>query len=344
MNPCPPMAILSAGAVTSVGLSLAATSSAIRAAVDNFQDTQFFGPKGEPLMGARVDLCLPQEADGALVGGAFRLAQMVSLAVEECLRDQPYAETAILLVLPDQERPLDIQRLAESCERVCLDHLGRRPLSVRHFTQGAVGCLAALREARSLLERDRNRRVLVVGADTWLTTPSIQQALAQNRLLTSDKSDGFIPGEGAAAILLGPPSHAGALLLKSLGIGEEPATLFSDDPCVGKGLAQAIAAAFKEAGLEPHQATLRIADTTGEEYFFVESAYAWGRVMRADQPEGHQFLLPASRVGEVGAAAGILSLAYLWHLNRVDRLPGPHSMVFLSSAGPQRGAIATSVN
>ena len=84
---------------------------------------------------------------------------------------------------------------------------GRLHAASRCFTLGSAGIGPALGAARELLSRGAAQCVLIAAVDSWLSTPCIQQALQAERLLSSDKGDGFLPGEAASAILLEAGVH-----------------------------------------------------------------------------------------------------------------------------------------
>ena len=67
----------------------------------------------------------------------------------------------------------------------------------------------ALWHAQKKLQILSVKRVLLIGADSLLDAATIRYFLTQERLLSADNACGFIPGEAAAALLLGP--HAGRL-------------------------------------------------------------------------------------------------------------------------------------
>ena len=345
----PLLQVLGAGATTSVGLGLAATTAAIRAAVDNFQDTQFYDEIGEPLLGAAVPLRFPGDPDDETrTGGSARFGYLLSLAVEECLASAgvslPLSEKVPLLLLGDDTRPGPMLETAYAAQGRCA-HFFAQPgrLHMRAFTGGESSCIAALAAASRFIAQGAPH-VLIASVDSWLNNPDVGHGLRHERFLTSRQTAGFIPGEAAAAILVGADTSTNTttLRVRGLGLADEPATIFSDEPNSGKGLSKAIARALGEAGLSPHEMNLRLCDVAGEEYFFKESGYAWGRVLRHPLPPGYRYLQPATRVGHVGAAFGPLLIGYLWRLAQVDRLPGPHALIHLSSTHSLRGALVLS--
>ena len=99
-------------------------------------------------------------------------------------------------------------------------------------------------------------------------------------------------------------------MITGAGVAREEATFEGPTPNRAVGLSKAIRQALACANIAPHLLQFRMNDLNGEQYFAKEAANAYTRIM-AD----HSVLLPllhiADCVGETGAAAGPLSLAYL---------------------------------
>jgi 3-oxoacyl-[acyl-carrier-protein] synthase I len=350
--------IVSAGAVTSVGLSAASTCAAIRAGLDDFAETHFVDGQSVPLLGARVpDEALHAEADtpGARLGGPRKLAAMFVRAATECARAAggvSAASTALLLLGPEADRPGVTGAWLQECFEACQHAVGHSFHAASRITQiGSPGVAAALHYASELLHAGTVEHVLVAGVDSHLNTEDIQHSLMRQRLLDSLNQDGFIPGEAAACVLVRRCRHtpeADSLdrlpVLRVAGVGraQEPQCLDEDLPSRGKGMGQAMRQALSQAALEPHAIHTRLSDATAESYFFEEASYAWARVLRERSPEGHRFSTPANQVGHVGAAMGPLLLALALDAARKRWAPGPHTLLQLSSAGPQRGAVVVS--
>lgn len=353
MSTQPSLAVVSAGIVCSVGLSVPAASAAIRASLDSFQETYFVDSVGQPIIGAAVPagpLGLGGDTGGAITGGEEKLARMFALAAAECLDDAgglDAVEVALVLVGPDASRPGVAHDELEQRMAACEEALGRRFHAERRVIQnGRPGLVDALICAHELLAARGVRSVLIAGVDSLLNAEDINDALAGERLRTAENADGFIPGEAAACVLVTRADSAGAqraptLSIAGLGAAEEPDSWLSGRANVGRGLAQAIRQALAQAGLSAHAIHQRWSDCSGESFFFDEAAYAWGRVLRAPSPPGHRQWLLASSVGEVGAAAGPLMLALLLDAARRGWAPGPSTLVHLSSAGSARAALVT---
>ncbi len=341
------MRVLGAGAVTSVGHSLPATALAIRAGIDNFHETHFYDRRGNPISGAAMELFGPLTPNSPRVGGAKKLGTALAWAVEECVRNAqvrlPLPSSVPLVFLGDDARPAPLVEAAELCRQSCASLFqGSNSLQIHTYMAGEASCVDALEAARMYLAQGAPY-VLVAAADSWLRVPDIQHGLDHERLLASESGFGFVPGEGSAALLLVPVMNSaqmGDVTIAGIGRGVEPAPLLSDEPCYGRGLASALRAALVEAGWQPHEVNYRLSDSAGESYFAEELAYAWARLLRKAQPQGNRYLHPASYLGHIGCAFGPMMLALVWQFARTGHLPGPKSLVQLSSGRDLRGGIA----
>lgn len=340
-----PLNLISAGAVTSVGYNLAATSAAIRAGVDNFQETQFIDQDGEPIIGARI---FKSDDQNLVSAGIDQQLHWIKLALCECFGHQNAKTTNHIRIIPlmaETSRPnLNKQQaLVDGIYLFAENLLEDRLESVQApIAAGNISCLHGLQAAEEFLHIHPEGAVCLLAIDSWLNLPSIQHALNQDRLLTSTKADGLIPGEAIAAILLTtniPNTHY--LQIAGTGLAEEEATLESEKPSYGKGLAIAIKQALEQAKLPAHQLHMRLNDLNGEDYFFNESAYTWNRVLRKPMTKVYQYEQPAGKVGDIGAAFGPLLLGYNLHLARSHRHPGSSTLIHLSSPEAPRGAIVT---
>jgi 3-oxoacyl-[acyl-carrier-protein] synthase I len=355
------IAIIASGAVTSVGGSAASSCAAIRSSLDNFQETHFIDEIGQPLLGARVSdelLGLAQE-EGSITGGNTRLAAMFVRAATECVHQIGGIDakaTALLLVGPEVSRPGFSLQMLEECFAACQQAIGQPFHEASRITQlGSPGLAAALHYAQQLLNASSSqnpsvRHVLIAGLDSLLNTEDINAGLAQERLLSSENSDGFIPGEAAACLLVTRLSGLDAqdelgqtrvavLKVAGLGLAQESASYDSDIYNSGKGLAQAFKMALEQAQLQAHHIHHRLSDASGEEFFMDEATYAWGRVQRAPSPVGYFSLLTGSSVGHVGAASGTLLSALALDMVRKNWAAGPNILVHMSSSHTERGAL-----
>ncbi|WP_415182320.1 3-oxoacyl-ACP synthase [Phaeovulum sp.] len=306
--------IIGSGMVTAVGLNALATTAAMRAGIDGFQETQFITPGGAWLIGAPVPL--PRDWVGEK-----RLAHLAAGAVVDALDGQGVAPEGlhIVLCLAEPSRPGRPVRNVERFGQRVLEYAGLPARTRLHVvSHGRPSGLVALERVRRMFQRDEAPHALIVGADNLLSGPTIAHYLREQRLLTADVANGFIPGEAAAAILCsaGRPQH---FALTGLALAREEAFLYNpkDRPLRADGMTQAYRDAMTAAGLDDFgQVDLRISDLTGEAYFFKQSALAMQRTMRLHRAP-QAIWTPTDCIGNVGAA--IVPLMVGWGLTAFER-------------------------
>ena len=288
--------ILGSGLMTGVGLDGPSTCAAVRCGIAGFEETRFMFD-GEWLLGCEVPLEEPWR-------GREKLVRMATAAVGECigaLEGSGPEDVPLLLCLAEEERPGRPRGLDESLVRDVQERLGVEfhPWS-RIFANGRIGGVQALDYTRRLLESGRPR-VVVAGVDSYLVGSTLEKYYREYRILTEDNSDGFIPGEAAGAVLVGPAGSGGVVRCVGVGYGAEPAPLGSGEPLRADGMVQAMRAALDDAGWTLGRADYRLADLSGEQYGFKEAALALTRILR-ERKEEMDIWHPADCVGETGAA------------------------------------------
>jgi 3-oxoacyl-[acyl-carrier-protein] synthase I len=294
------LSILSAGMVTGVGLNSPATCAAIRCGINNFRETRFMDKGGEWIMGSEVPLERPWR-------GMEKLARLAASAIRECLDglQETASRIPLFLCVAEKDRPGKFNGLeSELMERV------QSELNMRFYEKSAViplGKIAgavALDMTSKLYQQERIKYCLIAGVDTYLTATTLSAFEGQDRLLTSKNSNGFIPGEAGAAVLIGAPnSETGESGVRCLGIGfgHERATIGSEEPLRAEGLVQAIKAALADSSMSMGELDYRITDVNGEQYGFKEASLALTRILR-QRKEEFDIWHPADCIGEVGAA------------------------------------------
>ena len=330
-----PLAIVASGMVTSVGVTAPAACAAIRAGLTNPSKTRFFDPTGESLMSHAVTLEQPWR-------GRMKLAQMAALAMEECLGKVPredWADVPILLCLAESGRPerlegLDVELYGEICGLLGTE-FAASSLTIAH---GRVSFGVALLHARRTLYDSDVPVVVIVGTDGLIHWPTLRTLEQADRLLNGDNSNGFLPGEGAAAVLVSKPSAGPELRIEGLGFATEAAHIGSDEPLRGEGLTAAIKAALQDAGCEMHDVDFRITDLSGEQYYFKEAALALSRTLRR-RKVGFELWHPAECIGETGSAIGPVMLAVADAACRREYAVGPRILLHAANDDGQRVAL-----
>jgi 3-oxoacyl-[acyl-carrier-protein] synthase-1 len=328
--------VVNCGMVTSVGLTAPAACVAIQARLANPTPTAFLmGEEGEAIMGHVVSFEDQRR-------GVPKLARMAAMAAEEALLDVPdnlWPQIPLLLCLAEEARPGRLQGLDDELFGEVQQTLGASfsPES-RVIPHGRVSAAVALLQARSLIYESNVPAVLIVATDSMLTWPTLRVMESRGRLLAEDNSNGFMPGEGAAALLVRRPVAGAALVCAGLGFATERAHIDSEEPLRGDGMTQAVKASLLEAGCELHDLDFRIADVSGEQYYFKEAALALGRVLRQHK-EQMEIWHPAECIGETGATAGVACLVLALQASRGGYAPGRGVLLHAAADPGQRAAI-----
>jgi 3-oxoacyl-[acyl-carrier-protein] synthase-1 len=211
------------------------------------------------------------------------------------------------------------------------------------LARGRVAGALALAEARRFLYEERLPLCLVAGADSFLVASTLAAYEEKDRVLTSQNSNGFIPGEAGTAVLVGPPSQTTGkdFLCLGIGAGQEKATVDSEEPLRADGLVQAFKAAFADAGRTLADVDYRITDCNGEQYWFKEAALALTRTLRV-RKEQFEIWHPADCIGEVGAAVAPCALGVALAAARKNYAPGRGPLCHFSGDDGERLALVLS--
>jgi 3-oxoacyl-[acyl-carrier-protein] synthase-1 len=309
----PPLAILDIGLVTPVGLSAPASCAAFRAKISNPTETRFIDSGGQWIMAHQVELEQPWR-------GLTRLAKMAAMAIDEAMRPSAarwprsrWRQLPLLLCVAEKDRPGRTDGLDDRLMPMIAAELGATLAEGSAvIASGRAGVAVALQGARRLLDEGKAEHVLIAATDSLLSWPTLGHYEREGRLLGERNSNGFIPGEGAGALLVGSEAAAGAgasadavgFVCGGIGFANEPATIQSDEPLRAEGLRQAIEAALTGAGLAMHDIDYRVTDLSGEHYYFKEAALALSRTLR-QRKEVFDIWHPAECTGEAGAAVGV---------------------------------------
>ncbi len=327
------IAIYSSGMVTAVGLDAPASCAAIRVGISGAVETRFLFAD-EWLQGCPVPLDEPRQE-------IEKLRRMVVLALEECLAvaPAPLNEYPLLLCLAEKDRPGRLTGLDhELLGAIAADLAGDVHPDSRLYSAGRVGGVQALDQARRLIAAGAPGCV-VAGVDTYLLTRTLTAYDAAGRLITAENSNGFIPGEAAAAVLVGPVRRQSEpqLLCLGLGFGREPAPWASEDPLRAEGLTDAIKAAFADGRCDYGDVDFRLTDNNGEAYGFKDGTLAVTRTLR-DRKEEFDIWHPVECVGEVGAAMVPLMIGVMQAATAKNYAPGPGALCHVSGEGDERAA------
>ena len=333
------LAIKASGLVTAVGFNAPASLAAIRAGFSGVKESHLWhAPSGKYLKAAKV--ALPQWWEGL-----GKLAELVAPAIGECLdaaAPAPADSIPLLLCIAELSRPFRAVGLEQHLVTEVESRLEVRfhPAS-QVIARGQASVAFALQEAQRILSTQRVVCCIIAGVDSLLNPKTVKEYVDRRRVLAPDNSNGFIPGEAGAAVLVGSSGHqpGGELRLLGVGVAQERATIHSEEPLRGEGLTAAVKAALKDAGLTLFEVAWRITDLNGEHYKFKEAAFVAARLQRKAKDVPFDLWHPIEYVGEVGAAIGPCALAWALHAGQKRYAPGEVALCHFGSDEGERAAL-----
>lgn len=226
-------------------------------------------------------------------------------------------EYRLWLILPPAQRPGvpdNLEALLTQCAGEIMSH--RAEVNVLRGGHAQAG--VALREIISRQNKSAVTRRLsfdvVLGCESWLMMETLAYLESQKLIHNSYRFDsghmvpnawGFIPAEGAAAIVLCAGLNHGCRLI-SVGIAEEKHGRGMATPCTGVGLASAAAQALN--GITPGQLACIVCDLNGEPYRADEYGFALTR-LHAFLPEDYSSVTPVLATGDLGCVSLLTHLA-----------------------------------
>lgn len=331
------MYITAPGLVCSVGLNAEAACAAMRAGIAGFDELPYRDNSGEPIIGAMVPGLDPE------LSRMDRLVEMLAMALTDTLSnapDLPLETVPLIVCLAEPDRPgggapYAADMIAAVEERLDLSF---HPTLSGAIAQGHVSGFVALDHARTLIENQDVDQCLICGVDSYINASALNWLDRHWRLKTEENSDGVIPGEASAAILVMYETAKSASRVRGIGFATEPAHILSDEPLLGLGLATSARNALAAAELDIADTSFRLSDVTGEHYGFKEQALAIARLMRTDAGEFPIWHL-ADCIGDTSAAAGLCQLAMTHQAFAKGFAPGPRAIGFTSSDLGARSAV-----
>ena len=214
----------------------------------------------------------------------------------------------------------------------------------RVVPSGRASALTALELALAALEREPGRPVIVGAVDTFMDLKLLASLEAEGRILRSGVTDGFIPGEGAAFVVLSgvPVEPAGDATITVEAAASAADQGHRTEPARGEGLAQAIEVLRGRLGAAVAPVGVTFAGLNGESF----DAKAWGvaAVRHADFfAPGVLVEHPADCYGDAGAATGAILLSLAAKALAAGHRPGP-ALVWAASDGESRACALLSVS
>jgi 3-oxoacyl-[acyl-carrier-protein] synthase-1 len=325
--------IQAAGMACPVGLRWASACAAMRAGISRRQVSQYRDDQLREIVASHLNQHLPVETRASdrrefLLTCALR--DLAESAGTELL------QRAMLFVALPPARPglMDgAERLAEQLSRVLSVRIRSERIHV--VAEGSCGSLQALELARQRVRE--GEPAVVAAADCLLDARELLELSKERRLLVEGQPDGVIPGEAAAAVLLGGSQPRALARLIGLGFGQEEAKLDNDVPLRSEGLVGAARVALSEAGLTLQDVHFRVSDAAGESFHFKEQALVVSRLLRARKAD-FPLWLPAESLGYTRVAAGLCGVAWALAAWARGYAPGGRAICFAGCTSGRRAA------
>jgi 3-oxoacyl-[acyl-carrier-protein] synthase I len=310
--------ILASSVLCAAGRGADQVWSTVRTGVSCTRNSQVIDASGDAFRMGLVpdDALMPASAELEVLSLPSRARRMLRLAAPtlQALADEVGEEPcALYLGLPkhdsaDAEWPERF--LAQLAERagISLDAAASKT-----YPFGRASALMALQGALSAVEENPARTVLIGGVDSLLDLRLLATLDAEGRILGRHSTEGFIPGEGAAFLRLGPtgaPARAGPqpIAVQGAAVSHDPAHRYGSAPALGEGLADAIELLRGSLAEVAAPVATSFAGLNGEQF----EAKMWGVARLRHRDLFAPFVAvehPADCFGDTGAAAGAILTA-----------------------------------
>ena len=337
------VAIAHTGMISPVGATSLQTTTSVLAGVTRLRATTLLDDRWRPLrLGLVAEASLPPlapplDARGDLSTRCARMLRLAGSALAECAEAAgPLADVPMFLAIPEIA-----PGRASSPDARFFDDLSLQS-GVRFaagesaaFPMGRAAGFHALAAGVAAIAAGAPR-ALVGGVDSHLDPLLLGWLDAEARILSEGRPVGFIPGEGAAFVLLS--RDAGGVGVDAVGLGDEPGHRGSERHFAGDGLSAAVRATL------PDDAAVGtvFAGMNGEPI----DARAWGiaarRSHRALRPDAALYH-PVENTGDPGAALGVMMLAMSATGLARRRVQGPCLLWACSDGAPCGAARISSV-
>lgn len=337
MSDKPKVHLAAIGMVTPLGASAESTAAMVRAGVSACKYTGFYLEEDDYIrMGLVPDELLENCLSEERLTGDYknrkctmrqiRLLQLAKVALTQLLPNLP-KNVELPLFIAGPEPMVAGERLIDSqfIENLASQSGASINLAMsRVISTGRAAGLSAVNLAFRLFENSENNLAIVAGVDTFYDWESLQLLQQEDRLLGGGCKDGFIPGEGAAFLLVSKQKIAlskgntKSICLYEAGTGNELGHRKSQHPYRGDGLAGALTAALNNAQIG--KVKTMYSSMNGENFFAKEHGVALIRNSHL-LDENISIEHPADCFGDLGAAFGPVAMGILAiHLlkNNVD--------------------------
>lgn len=338
-----PVYVVGCFARTPVGLTAAATAAAVRAGISRSKEHPVLvDSSGKPLRLA-LDALLDPEALGRERMAALTLPPLMEAT--SAVFAATTKEVPVFLGEPEV-RPGWQGEDAVALRSALLGRLASQGVKAKLHAaaQGHASGLAAINKAATAIAHE-HLDVCVAGSfDSYMSLDTLRWLDQTRRLATHRSRSGFIPGEGAAFVILASAGAARAMRRPHLATVRgshschESKVSGSDQDNLGEGLAAALSHAAST--LTPAERPIDgvYCDLNGERFRSDEWAFALLRraTLFAD---GTRYVAPAGSWGDTGAASGTLSCILATQAWQRGHAPGRFALAWGSSDRGLRSAV-----
>jgi 3-oxoacyl-[acyl-carrier-protein] synthase-1 len=348
MVPAEPVYVAAFAAATPVGRDVWSSAAAVRAGVSGLTQHPFMiDSAGEPMKVALVPWL------GVQLTGTRRLQSLLYPVIDQLLgwrtEVAPNLRMALALALPSM-RPGAGAELSTEMLAGAKARYGDAFDAAAAFPNGHAAGLLALDVVCGKLAQGAFDACIVAGVESYMAPETLEWLEKCDQLHGAGRLNnawGFIPGEGAGAILLvrgevahqcGNDLHAQVL---GVGVAKEAKHLKTETVCIGEGLTQAFKGALQ--GLPAGEKITDVyCDMNGEPYRADEYGFTCLRTGQCFESAA-DFVAPADCWGDVSAASVPLQIALASIAGRKGYAKGATAFVWASSEKGERGAVTLRV-
>lgn len=338
-----PAYVVGLGAATCVGRDAWSSAAAVRAGISGFTQHPYMVDSA----GERMNVALVPWLDIGICG-VERLQSLCFAAIDQALQAltgrASGLRTALALALPAPRPGLDAEIPGGLMGAVKKRYQGIFQ-AIAAFPNGHAAGLLALDAAQRRLAQGAMDACVVAGVDSYMEPETLEWLERCDQLHSAgplNNAWGFVPGEGAAALVLVRTElmeqFRDILLAQVLGVGSamEAHRIKTATVCIGEGLTTAFRAALQS--LSPGETISDVyCDMNGEPYRADEYGFTCLRTKEYFQ-SASEFIAPADCCGDVCAAGAPLQIALAAIAGSKGYANGTTSLIWASSEGGERGA------
>lgn len=339
-----PIYVVALGASTAVGRDAWSSAAAVRAGISGFsQHPYMVDTAGEPIRVARAPW-LDIDLNGIERFKAL-LYPAIDQAIESLLHPRMNLPRITLALGLPSSRPGLATDFQPKLIRELEERYSNTFSAVSSFSKGHAAGLLALDVVIKKFAQNAFDACVVAGVDSYMEPETLEWLEECDQLHGAgplNNAWGFVPGEGAGAILLVRYQIAERVRLTPLaqvlgsGTAFEPKQIKTQTVCIGEGLTQAFRSGLA-ALPDGAKVTDVYCDMNGEPYRADEFGFTAVRVKECFESLS-DFAAPADCWGDVSAASGPLHIGLASIAANKNYANGHSAMIWASSESGERAS------